>query len=181
MMRFTRITDRMREAVMQFCMEQECLNGYAAADLTEIMLKSAYMVYEKYPAAVLPVAPVYRYSICAGEGFTEEILPEEIKKKGIIYQNCVHLGSFMIDGYSDESGETSVIRGYDVLYDCDSNEVKLFYRITTSDSNVTTNYRIETEIYERFDFYEFIIDLSAQLLGKNMQGYSLPVSVKEAA
>lgn len=87
----------------------------------------------------------------------------------------------MLDGYSDESGETSVIRGYDVLYDCDSNEVKLFYRITTSDSNVTTNYRIETEIYEMFDFYEFIIDLSAQLLGKNMQGYSLPVSVKEAA
>jgi len=183
-MRFTKLTDDMREAMFQFCMEQTEMNGYTGEEEIEVLVDSAFNVFEKIPATALPVVPVYRYHMYAGEQFTDEIFPDSIKENGKIYDRAVHLGTFMIDSYSADTEEAKAIaRGYDVFYDIDSGEIKLLYRVMISDDSITTLYRVDTDIYEDFDVYEFVIDISTQIMGRLKQSLSIPVvvAVKEAA
>lgn len=184
MMRFTKLTEDMREAMFQFCMEQTEMNGYTGEEEVEALVNSAFDVCDRIPATALPIVPVYRYHMYAGEQFTDEILPESIKENGTIYDRAIQLGTFMIDSYSADTEETkAIIRGYDVVYDLDSEEIKLLYRVMTTDNSVTTLYRVDTDLYEDFDVYEFIIDISAQIIGRLKQSLSVPVivSIKEAA
>lgn len=183
MMRFTKLTDNMKEAMLQFCFEQETMNRYANEEKVENMVESAFAVLNKMPAVSLPVVPIYRYHMYAGEQYTEEILPNSIKENGILYDRAVHLGTFMLDSYSADTEEVkAIIRGYDVIYDIDTEEIKLLYRVMTTDDSVTTLYRVDTDLYEDFDAYEFMIDISAQIIGKLKQSISIPVlAIREAA
>ena len=119
----------------------------------------------------------------AGEQYTDEIFPESIKENGTIYEKAIHLGTFMIDSYTADTEEARAIaRGYDVVYDLESCEIKLLYRVMTTDDSVTTLYRVDTDVYEDFDVYEFVIDISSQIMGKLKQSLSVPMFiVKEAA
>ena len=79
----------------------------------------------------------------------------------------------MTDTYTADDNEAATIaRGYDVVYDIKSSEIKLLYRIMTTDDNLTTFYRVNTDVYEDFDVYEFIIDISSQIVGKLKQSIS---------
>lgn len=184
MMRFTKLTDDMREAMFQFCLEQSAMNGYVGEEEIETLVDSAFDVFDKLPATSLPVAPLYRYNMYAGEQFTSEILPDDIKENGVLCRNSVMLGTFMIDSYSaNTEEERAILRGYDVVYDIDSGEIQLVYRVMTTDDSVTTIYRVDTDIYEDFDVYEFVIDVSTQIMGRLKQSLSIPVvfSMKEVA
>ena len=64
-----------------------------------------------------------------------------------------------------------------MVYDLDSQEIKLLYRIMTVDESVTTLYRVDTDLFEDFDVYEFMIDISSQMIGKLKQSLSIPVVV----
>lgn len=178
MMKFTKLTDNVKEAMLQFCFEQETMNRYANEEEVKNIIESAFAVLNRMPAVSLPVVPIYRYHMYAGEQFTDEILPNSIKENGILYDEAIHLGTFMLDSYSADTEEAkAIIRGYDVVYDLDSKEIKLLYRLMTTDNSVTTLYRVDTDLYEDFDVYEFIIDISAQIIGKLKQSLSVPVVV----
>lgn len=184
MMRFTKITDNMKEAMLQFCFEQETMNRYANEEEVKNMVESAFAVLNRMPTVSLPVVPVYRYHMYAGEQYTDEILPNSIKENGILYDEAIHLGTFMLDSYSADTEETrAIIRGYDVVYDLDSEKIKLLYRLMTADNSVTTLYRVDTDLYEDFDVNEFMIDISAQIIGKLKQSLSIPMTftIEEAA
>lgn len=184
MMRFTKVTEDMREAMLQFCMEQSEMNGYTSEDEVMALVDSAFDVFDKASKTALPVVPVYRYHMYAGEQYTDEILPESIRENGVIYDRAVQLGTFMLDSYSADTEEAkAIIRGYDVIYDLDSEEIKLLYRVMTADDSVTTLYRVDTDLYEDFDVYEFMIDISAQIIGKLKQSLSvlMTFTIKEAA
>lgn len=183
MMRFTKLTESMREAMFQFCFEQETMNRYANEEVENIV-ESAFAVLNRMSAVSLPVVPVYRYHMYAGEQYTDEILPESIRENGVIYDRAVQLGTFMLDSYSADTEESkAIIRGYDVIYDLDSEEIKLLYRVMIADDSVTTLYRVDTDLYEDFDVYEFMIDISAQIIGKLKQSLSVPmmITIKEVA
>ena len=186
MIRFTKITEDLQEALLQFCMEQESMNGYVYQEEIQGLVESAFMVMNKMSDTSLNVSPIYRYHMYAGEQFTNEILPDSIKENGILYDKMIHLGGFMIDSYSADTEEIrAVIRGYDVVYDLESGEIKLLYRIMTTDENVTTLYRIDTDLFEDFDVHEFVIDISSQIIGRLKQSLSVPktvmMKVKEVA
>lgn len=187
MMRFTKITEDMQSALMQFCMEQQAMNRYVNEENMENLIESAFAVFNKISDAGLPVVPIYRYHLYAGAHFTDEIFPYSIKENGVLYDKIIHLGTFLIDSYLSDTEETrSIVRGYDVVYDLDTQQIKLLYRIVTTDNSLTTIYRVDTDLYEDFDVNEFMIDISSQIICKLKQSLSASVStvatnVKEAA
>lgn len=182
MMKFTKLSNNIQDALYDFCLEQESMNGYVSDEEIDILLESAFAVFDRLHGTSLPVVPVYRYHMYAGEQFTDEILPISIKENGSLYDRIVHLGTFMLDSYSDDNDKVMAVeRGYDVVYDLDSGEIKLLYRIMTKDGSVTTLYRVDTDLFEDFDVHEFIIDISSQIIGKLRQSLSVPAkNVKEA-
>ena len=184
MMRFTKVNDDIQAALVQFCVEQETMSEYMAENEIESVVESAFSVMNRIPAAGMRVAPIYRYHLYAGTAFTDEIFPYSIKENGVLYNNAIHLGTFLIDSYRASSDETKLIaRGYDVIYDLDSSEIRLLYRIATTDDSMTTLYRVDTDLYEDFNFYEFIIDLTSQIIAKLNcnQGRCEEIREKEAA
>lgn len=185
MIRFNKISTQIKEAMFKFCMEQSVMNGYSDKAETYAIVKSAFNVIDKIQGTSLPVEPVYRYIMYAGEQFTDEILPADIKENGEIFKRTISLGSFLLDSYSSDTCEGNLImRGYDVVYDIDSKEIVLLYRIMTTDDDITTVYRVDTDIYEDFDVFEFIIDISAQIIIRLKQSLSIPnisVILKEVA
>ena len=86
----------------------------------------------------------------------------------------IQLGAFIVDGYSADTTDKVIMRGYDVVYDPDEKVIKLLYRIMISDEDITTVYRVETELYEDFDVYSFILDVTSQMAGKLRQGAFIP-------
>ena len=174
MMRFTKISEDIFEALVQFCSNQNCASGYVSEDEIESLVESAIVVMNKIPEAKLPVVELYQYNMFAGGEFTDEILPENIKEKGLLYDNVIHLGTFMIDSYATNTKEmNAIVTGYDVIYDIKNTEIKLLYKVMITNDSVTTLYRIDTDLYEDFDVYEFIIDLTSQLTVRLRQGLSM--------
>lgn len=174
MMRFEAITDDMREAVFSFCMEQCSVNSSVSVDEIKKLVTTAFDVFNKVPYAGIGTTSFYSYHMCAGEQYTNEIFPENIKQNGVITERGVLLGTFIVDGYSADTTDKVIMRGYDVVYDPDERTVKLLYRIMISDEDITTVYRVETELYEDFDVYSFILDVTSQMSGKLRQGAFIP-------
>lgn len=181
MMRFTKVTEDIREALFQFCMEQAFTNSYVGAEEIEILMESAFAVLDRIKPSGLPVVPVYRYQLYAGEQFTDEILPQSIKENGVLYDRSVCLGTFALDSYSDTAEQKTIIRGYDVVYDLDSGGIRLLYKISIADDSVKTLYRVDTDLYEDFDVYKFIIDLTSQISTRLKQSLCVVQCGKEAA
>lgn len=172
MMKFTKIAEDMQGAMVQFCMEQGAMNGYVDEETVENMVESAFAVMNRIYGAALPKVPLYRYHMYAGDEFTDEIFPNSIKENGVLYDNIIHLGTFKADGYYDKLTDDTVYRGYDVVYDTEEQKIRLLYRIQTKDNSVTTLYRVDTELFEDFDVYEFIIDISVQIISRLKQSVS---------
>lgn len=169
-MRFNAITKNIQAALIRFCMEQEVMNRYADEEEIKNTLVSAFVGLNKILSASLPVVPIYRYHMYAGEQFTDEILPDSIKENGILYDEVIHLGTFKTDSYYANNEKTkTIVRGYDVIYDIYSEEIKLLYRILTSDEDVTILYRADTDLYEDFEVYEFLFDIISQIKMKLTQ------------
>ncbi len=180
MMRFEAITDSMREAVLRFCMKQCSMNRSVTIEEVKKLVKTSFDCLNKVPYAGISTMPFFSYQLYAGEQYTNEILPENIKQDGTITTRGVLLGTFIIDGYSaDERGKV-IMRGYDVVYDPDERVIRLLYRIMVSDEEVTTVYRIETDLYEDFDVYSFIPDIISQMSDRLKQGAFLPSPVDMA-
>lgn len=178
MMRFTKVAENIQAALVQFCMEQKSMNGYADKEDIEALVESAFAVMNRIPQTSVKVLPIYRYHMYTGEQYTDEIFPDSIKENGVLYDRIIHIGTFVIDSYAANSeGKRAILRGYDVVYDLDSQEIKLLYHIMTADESVTTLYRVDTDLFEVFDVYEFMIDISSQMIGKLKQSLSIPVIV----
>ena len=173
MMRFTKIAEDIQAALTQFCILQN--DGYICDEEIESIVESAFTVFGRFRDTSLPAAPVFRYQMYAGVQYTDEILPESIKENGILYDRCIHLGTFSLDSYGDTADNTKiVVRGYDVFYDMESGLVKLVYRIMAENNSMTALYRVDTDYYEDFDVYEFIIDIAAQVINKLKLSLSIP-------
>lgn len=174
MMRFSAVANDMREAVFRFCMEQCSVNSSVSVDEIKKLVTTAFDVFNKVSYAGIGTTPFYSYHMYAGEQYTNEIFPENIKQNGVITERGVLLGTFIVDGYSADTTDKVIMRGYDVVYDPDERTVKLLYRIMISDEDATTVYRVETELYEEFDVYSFILDMTAQMSGRLVQGAFIP-------
>lgn len=166
MMKFITIKTQMIEAIYEFCMEQ--MEGCEYTD-TEVkaLIDTAFGELVKIKSSGLPVSEIKRYDLFVSGGYSSEILPPFEDASGVICREMVHLASFTLDEYgSTDCPYKRIERGYDVIYDVRSGEVKLLYKVDISDNDVTSVYRVETDLYENFCTADFIIKLSIQLAGK---------------
>ncbi len=165
---FAAIKNEIKDALLCFCLEQCSVNGGVDVCEVENLVNKAFEVFEKNPCAHIDPISLYRYHLYAGERYTEEIFPDSIKENGIICERCLHLGTFLAKEYSDNVNKI-ITRGYDVVYDLESEEMLLLYRVMYSDNSVVTIYRVETEYFEDFDVTGFMLDLTSQIAGKLKQ------------
>lgn len=162
---FAAIKNEIKDALLCFCLEQCSVNGGVDVCEVENLVNKAFEVFEKNSCAHIDPISMYRYHLYAGERYTEEIFPDNIKENGIICERCLHLGTFLAKEYSDNVNKI-ITRGYDVVYDLESEEMLLLYRVMYSDNSVVTIYRVETEYFEDFDVTGFMLDLTSQIAGK---------------
>lgn len=165
---FAAIKNEIKDALLCFCLEQCSVNGGVAVDEVENLVNKAFEVFEKNPCAHIDPISLYRYHLYAGERYTDEIFPDNIKENGVICERCLHLGTFLAKEYSDNVNKIITL-GYDVVYDLDKEEIKLLYRVVFSDNIIVTVYRVETEYFEDFDVTGFMLDLTSQIAGKLKQ------------
>ena len=165
MIKFSVVASEIKAGVIRFCMEQKPFcNAAERAEITSFA-DSAFAVLDKYPDVYVSVTEVFRFFIYAGEEYTNEILPFSTYTKGILYKNSIVIGSVNTNQYYDDSVYSKgVICGYDIVYDLDTHTVKPIYRILVSDESVESIYRVNADIYEDFNPYEFIINVTSYLM-----------------
>lgn len=162
---FAAIKNEIKDALLCFCLEQCSANGGASVCEVENLVNKAFEVFAKNPSGMIDSISLYRYHLYAGEKYTEEIFPDNIKENGVICERCLHLGTFLANEYSNNTDKI-ISRGYDLVYDLDIEQMLLIYRVVYSDNDVVTIYRVETEWFEDFDVTEFMLDLTAQITAK---------------
>lgn len=171
---FAAIKNEIKDALLCFCLEQCSTYGGVAVDEVENLVNKAFEVFGKNPSGMIDPISLYRYHLYAGEQYTDEILPDNIKENGVICERCLHLGTFLANEYSNNTDKI-ITRGYDVVYDLDREEMLLLYRVVYSDNDVVTIYRVETEWFEDFDVTEFMLDLTVQIAAKLKQNGNIIV------
>lgn len=169
---FAAIKNEIKEALLDFCMEQCTVNGGVSADEAENLVNKAFEVFGKNSCAHIDPISMYRYHLYAGEEYTDEIFPDNIKENGVICECCLHLGTFTANEYSNNTDKI-ITRGYDLVYDLDCEEMLLLYKVVYSDNDVVTVYRVETEWFEDFDVTAFMLDLTVQIAAKLKQNSNL--------
>ncbi len=165
---FAAIKNEIKDALLCFCLEQCSASGGVFVDEVEKLVNKAFELFGKTPCAHIDPVSLYRYHLYAGERYTDEILPQNIKENGVICKRGLHLGTFLANEYSNNTDKI-ITRGYDVVYDLDRDEMVLLYRVVFSDNEVVTIYRVETEWIEDFDVTEFMLDLTSQISAKLKQ------------
>ena len=150
---FAAIKNEIKDALFCFCLEQCAASGGVDVCEVENLVNKAFEVFGKNPCAHIDPISLYRYHLYAGERYTDEIFPDNIKENGVICERCLHLGTFLAKEYSDNVSKI-ITRGYDVVYDLESED---------------TIYRVETEYFEDFDVTGFMLDLTSQIAAKLKQ------------
>ena len=166
MMRFSKINEEMQAAMVQFCIEQEIMSPYDEDDEIEKLVESAFSVMNRVPNSVLHETPIYRYHFF-GDKAEKEIFPDTVKENGLLISAAIHLATIHTEEYISDGGiQKLVTSSCDVVFDMETEEIRLLYRIVNSDEAVTSVYRTEIETLDIFDAREFIIEVTAQLLNK---------------
>lgn len=160
MIRYANISADLKEAMLKFCMEQSACVGF---EEVKRLVDSAFTTFNRIPEKWFKVTPVFSYLLYMRGNYADEILPNSIKENGVIIERGINLGTFIIDHYSCDTGE-KIVRGYDVVYDLDKREIALIYRIEVMDKGVRNLYRVETDLFEDFDVWQFMFDITSDVV-----------------
>lgn len=142
-------------ALTDFCV---CQDGgrYSDEDVIAEMVGGLLEHYDKRCRHLeSAIEPKRRYRIISG-GKDKNLLPTCVMENDILCGNGITLCYI-------NSAKGSEIAGYEVVYDCDCDVVRLFYKVTLRCGNAVTVYRTEADTIENFVFFNFFIELSSQL------------------
>ena len=170
MMRFITITNKLMEAIVEMCIEQEdCCYDYEANEI-RAMLEAAFSELGKIRNGVLPLAILNRYVITASDDYTGELILPAADRNNALFVDMAHLAYFKLDSYISDDGRKTVERGYDIVYVEEYNEVIPVFTLTVTDDDITSVYRVESFEMDNFNTPEFIISLAVQLADKLRNG-----------
>lgn len=173
MIRYVNIADDLKEAMLKFCVEQ---SPYESVEDIKKLVDSAFSTFEKIPKKWFRITPVYRYIFYVGDNYIDEIYPDSVKENGVLIERAVYLDTFIIGHYICDSGER-IKRGYDIYYDLDKREISLVYRIEVINNGVKNTYRVETDLFEDFDAWEFMFDITTDVSNILKQNLIIPAEV----
>ena len=91
-------------------------------------------------------------------------------------ERAIYLDTFIIGHYICDSGER-IKRGYDIYYDLDKREIALVYRIEVINDGVKNTYRVETDLFEDFDVWEFMFDITTDVSDILKQNLIIPAAM----
>lgn len=103
----------------------------------------------------------YRYRFLNFGRDNEKIIPQYIRDNDILCEKGITLCCVNTIDYP--MGNKTGISGYEIVYDCDKDVIRLFYKATYRENEVITVYRTETDIFSNFDFFGFYAELTKQL------------------
>lgn len=164
-MRFKAMIDELVDALLAFCREQDYRGERMDEELIHLA-ESAHFVFSTLPDDEMKEYAVYHYHFYSVDGNERELFPDHIKENGMLCQNAVHLMSVPIDSYTPDGDVKEISSCYDVVYDTEKKSIMLLYRLMIVDSEMTTIYRTESDEYEFFDSYQFMMELVAHLSAK---------------
>ena len=149
---------------------------YESVEDIKKLVDSAFSIFEKIPKKWFRITPVYRYIFYVGDNYIDEIYPDSVKENGVLIERAIYLDTFIIGHYICDSGER-IKRGYDIYYDLDKREISLVYRIEVINNGVKNTYRVETDLFEDFDAWEFMFDITTDVSNILKQNLIIPAEV----
>ena len=162
-MRFIALTNKLTDAVFDFCMEQdECKYEYMESEVRN-MLDTVFSELRKIKNGVLPVTVINSYELTIKGENERDYMPDDAEDNSILISDAVHLATIQIDACATDDGEKVVERSYDIIYDVNSNVVTPVYSVAISDRDMTSVYRVLCEYIEGFSTIDFMITLGVQL------------------
>lgn len=162
-MYFMRIKNKIRQAMIRFCLAQPNVGlNYSAHDV-EILVDKVFVTLNRFTGVkVAPVVleglTIYTDGMKVGKD-----LPDLADNVGIISNSCIPLGSLNAANASDCIGEKQIARRYNLFYDDTYEEIRLIYRVEISDERFTAIYRTEVFALEKFNLYDFIRTVTLQI------------------
>lgn len=173
MIRYVNIADDLKEAMLKFCVEQ---SPYESVGDIKKLVDSAFSTFSKIPESGFRITPVYRYAFYVGDDYIDEIYPDSVNENGVLIERAIYLDTLIIGHYICDSGER-IKRGYDIYYNLDKREIALVYRIEVINNGVKNTYRVETDLFEDFDVWEFMFDITTDVSNILKQNLIIPAEV----
>ena len=168
MMRFITLTNKLMDAVFDFCMKQdECQYEYMDSEVRN-MLDTVFSELRKIRNGVLPVNVINRYNLTFNDDCEEDIMPDDAGENNVLCCEAVHLATIRTDVCSSDDGETVIERSCEIIYDVGGNTIIPVYTVAVSNSDMTSVYRVKCDYIEEFDTVEFMIALGVQLADRLM-------------
>ena len=153
---------KIQEALVEFCRFQA---EYTVSE-TEVrkLIDAAFSAAEYTRRVSLVTHEISSYAVeLDGEDETE-FWDDDAFDASLVCEDGVILGTFLDEPLGGSvGGEVTVSKGYQVIYDCDTDDILLLYVVSTeSTDGMTTYYRVETEDFRNFNIYRFIVSVAMQ-------------------
>ncbi|MBO6229106.1 MAG: hypothetical protein J6O50_00935 [Ruminiclostridium sp.] len=153
------------DALVEFCVQQS--NGRVGIERINAVVADGLRMIMKCPSPRFYSEKVLSYTVIIDGKKMDELLYNDMHDNSVICPEGIWLGSFLIDDDSYiERGDTILFTGYDIIYDPAADEIVLLYIVaadTDGDSDITTVYRVRTDMFEDFSLEGFVYGLAAQI------------------
>lgn len=180
-MYFMRIKNKIRKALIRFCLAQPSVGlNYSAHDV-EILVDKAFVMLNRFTGVKVTPVTLEGLTIYADGKKVGKELPDLADNVGIISNSCILLGALNAADTSDYIGEKQIARCYNLFYDDTYEEIRLIYRVGISDESFTAIYRTEVFALEKFNLYDFIRATTLQIADMLEQNALAKCRIKEAA
>lgn len=143
-------------ALTDFCI---CQDGgkYADEDVIAEMVGGLLEHYDKRCKRLESAVEIKRRYRILNYGNDKKVIPASVMENDILCKNGITLC------YINSACDGSKVAGYEVVYDCDNDIIRLFYKVTLRCGKTVSVYRTEVEAIDNFVFFNFFIELASQL------------------
>ena len=162
-MYFMRIKNKVKQALIRFCLAQPNVGLNYSAREVETLVDGAFSPLKKYTGVTVTPTAVEGYALYADGKKIGKTFPEFIKNVGIISDSAVFLGTLYNEEKSDIISGKQITHRYDLYYDDAYEEIRMVYRVEITDDDFTAVYRAEVFGFEKFDFFDFIRAAALQI------------------
>lgn len=153
--------NEMLYALTEFCIQQDIDETASEEAIAGMIGELLEYCDKRMPHFDFSAEKKYKYRFLNCGKDNSEIMPRHIRNDDILCDNgiilcCISTADLPI-------GNKVGMAGYEVIYDCDNDTIRLFYKVTFRDNEVITIYRTETDNFKDFDFFGFYAELTYQL------------------
>lgn len=156
MMYFMRIKNKIKSAVVRFCMAQPNVGFNYNIVEVEKLVDNAFAQLNRFTGVTVTPAAVEGYALYADGKKIGKSFLELTKNVGIISDSAVFLGTLFTEEKHDVISGKQITHCYELFYDDAYEAIRVVYRVDISDENFTAVYRTEVFGFDKFILFDFI-------------------------